>query len=77
MISNRKMLYRHCFLIFAREDVIRKVQEIKEDLKLNVTQECLVYADDVNILGGSIDTMTKKKKTCFSSGKQRDWFRNN
>ena len=55
------MLYRHCFLIFATEHVIRKVQEIQDGLKLNGTRQFLFYADDVNMLGGSIDTVKKKK----------------
>jgi len=33
---------------------IRKVQVIQDGLKLNDTYQLLVYADDVNILGGSI-----------------------
>ena len=48
MIGKRKMLYRHCFLIFSIEHVIRKVQEIQEGLKLNGTHQVIVYADDVN-----------------------------
>jgi hypothetical protein len=61
---------------FSRGYVIRKVQENQEGLKLYGTYQSLVYADDVKILGGSVDTMTKKHK-CFSSRKQRDWSRNN
>jgi hypothetical protein len=45
------------FFRFALECAIRKVQVIQDGLKLNGTQKRLVYADDVNILGGSVHTV--------------------
>jgi hypothetical protein len=39
---------------FALEYVIRRVQVNQDDLKLNVTHRLLVYADDVNIVGGCV-----------------------
>jgi hypothetical protein len=39
---------------FALEYVIRRVQANQDGLKLNDTHQLLVYADAVNILGGSI-----------------------
>ena len=39
--------------------VIRRVQANKQGLKLNDTHQILVYADDVNILGGSIHIIKK------------------
>ena len=38
---------------------IRRVQEIQDGLKLNGTHQLLVYAHDVNILGGSVQTIRK------------------
>jgi hypothetical protein len=37
--------------------VIRKFHLNQEGLKLNGTHQLLVYADDVNILGGSVHTI--------------------
>ena len=44
-------------LNFALGYAIRKVQVIQDGLKLNDTHQLLVYADDVNILGGSVHTV--------------------
>ena len=44
---------------FALECAIRRVQVKQDGLKLNGTHQLLAYADDVNILGGSVHTIKK------------------
>ena len=39
-----------------------RVQVNQDALKLNGTHQLLVYADDVNILGGSVHTIQEKQK---------------
>ena len=52
------MLYCHCFSTLL-EYAIRRVKVKQDGLKLNGTHQLLVYAGDVNVLGGSIDTIRK------------------
>ena len=52
---------------FALEYAIRRVQVNQDGLKLNSTHNVLVYDDDVNILGGNVQTV-KEKAGFFYSG---------
>jgi len=42
---------------FALPYTIKRVQVNQNGLKLNGTHQLLVYADDVNILGGNVHTV--------------------
>jgi hypothetical protein len=47
---------------FVLEYAIRRVKVSQDGLKLNGTHQLLVYADDVNILEGSEQTVKETKK---------------
>jgi hypothetical protein len=49
---------------------IRCVRVNKDGLKLNGTRHLLVYAEDVNILGGSVHTVKKKAETLVVASKE-------
>jgi sorting nexin-29 len=55
---------------FALKHAIRKVQANQEGLKLNVTHQLLDYADDVNILGGSIHSIKKNTEALVVASKE-------
>jgi hypothetical protein len=47
---------------FAVEYAIRKVQENQVGMKIIGTHQLLVYADDVNVLGDTLHSTTKKNR---------------
>ena len=54
------------FFNFALEYAIRRVQVNQDVLKLNGTHQLLVYADDVNILGGGDNALEKNTEEFYS-----------
>jgi hypothetical protein len=55
---------------FALEYAIRKVQVNQIGLKVNGTHHLLAYADDVNLLGGNIDTINRNTETLRDASKE-------
>jgi hypothetical protein len=54
---------------FALQYAITKVQENQVGLKLNGTNQLLVYADDVNLLGDNIDSIKTNTETLIDTSK--------
>ena len=57
-------------LNFALGYAIRKVQVIQDGLKLNDTHQLLVYADDVNMLGGIVHTIKENAEALVVANKE-------
>jgi hypothetical protein len=55
---------------FALQHDIRNVQANQEGLKSNGAHQLLVYADDVNVLGGSIHTIRKNTEALLIASKE-------
>jgi len=63
MLSTKRGLKQDALLLlffnFALECALRSVQVNQDGLKLHGTHQLLVYADNINILGGSVRTIKK------------------
>jgi len=55
---------------FVLEYAIRRVQVIQDGLKLNGPHHLLVYANDVNILGGSVHTIKENSEPLVVASKE-------
>ena len=54
---------------FALQYPIRRVQVNQDGLKLNGTHQLLVYAEDVNILGGRVHTIKETAEALLVASK--------
>jgi hypothetical protein len=57
---------------FALEYAIRRVYVNQDGLKLNGTSQHLGYADDFNILGGSVYIIQEKTEPLVVAGREID-----
>jgi hypothetical protein len=73
MVRKKEMLYRHCSSTLLLEYTITRVQVNQDGKKLNGTHQFLVYANDVNILGGSMHSIKENAKVLVVVTKEIKW----
>ena len=61
------------FFNFALVYAIRRIQVNQNVLKLNGAHQLLVYADDVNVLGGSIHTVKENAEALVVASKETSY----
>jgi hypothetical protein len=54
---------------FVSKHSIKKIQENEVGLELNGTHQLLVYADNVNLLGDSVNTIKEKTETLLQASR--------
>ena len=55
---------------FALDYAVRKVQVNQDDLKLSGTHQILAYADDINILGETINTIKENAEALVAATRE-------
>jgi hypothetical protein len=64
-IRNKEIFYRHCFRICRQE-----CPKIRECLELNGTYQVMVYADDITILGGNLNTIKMHTESVLEASRE-------